>query len=211
MAAALGPDQVVYYWNKNDGEARKARVDHCSRLRPGHVVLKGGATLPFNQVFASREEAASSGKVLAFGKSEDLASGSTNGTSGTPSASGKSEKLASGSTGGTSLASGNAKEEQPTEESLPKRVKKGEQPDSNMDSSEQKGQHGRPLASVDAGLGDDTSTGGNLIADDDNFEELGGLFTNVQKGKIQCLTLFLGWCPKKTLHQFLLITQQRTK
>ena len=133
MAAALEPDQVVYYWNKNDGEARKARVDRLSHSRPEHVVLKGGATLPLNEVFGTRAEAASSGKVLASGKSDELASGGTGGTSGTPLASlasGKSEILASGSTGGISLASGNASEEQPTEESLSKRVRTEEQPDS---------------------------------------------------------------------------------
>ena len=72
-------------------------------------------------------------------------------------ASGKSENLASGSNGRTSLASDNANEEQPTEESLAKRVKKEEQPDSNMDSSEQQGEQGRPLASVEAGLSDEAA------------------------------------------------------
>ena len=89
LIAILEPDQVVYYWHKTEATSKKTRAERISRSRPGHVRLKGGALLPCDQVFASREEA--------------LASGSNGGT-----------ELASGSNGGTSLATGHVEDEQPS-------------------------------------------------------------------------------------------------
>ena len=67
-------NDTVYYWDRAEGKAKKARVERYSTKSPSDIRLQGGGYVHCAEVFDERSQAEKFGKTLASG-SKTLASG----------------------------------------------------------------------------------------------------------------------------------------